>query len=233
MKPGDPIAIKQLFDEAAPTYDLLNDLLSLGLHRVWKRQLLKSLKPKSGQYWLDLCCGTGDLAFVLARRVSPGGAVLGIDSARAPLQIANQRAKKGPWTQISWVQGNALETGLAPSLFDGAVMAYGLRNLEDHSKALQELHRVLKPGALAGVLDFNRLEESSKGAAFQSFYLRKLVVPIAAKLGLREHYSYLENSLRCFPDGASQVKLALEVGFTKASHFPLAAGQMGKLILKA
>ena len=89
MKPGDPAAVEQLFDAVAPRYDQLNDLLSLGLHRQWKRQLVRSLQPLPGETWIDLCCGTGDLALELARCLRPGGRVLGMDSAAAPLQGAS------------------------------------------------------------------------------------------------------------------------------------------------
>ena len=81
MKPGDPAAVEQLFDAVAPRYDRLNDVLSFGLHRQWKRQLVRALKPVAGEHWLDLCCGTGDLALELGRWVRPAGAVTGLDAA--------------------------------------------------------------------------------------------------------------------------------------------------------
>ena len=83
MKPGDPAAVEQLFDAVAPRYDRLNDVLSFGLHRQWKRQLVRALKPVAGEHWLDLCCGTGDLALELGRCVRPAGAVTGLDAAAA------------------------------------------------------------------------------------------------------------------------------------------------------
>ena len=85
MKPGDPAAVRDLFEAIAPRYDLLNDLLSFGLHRFWKRQAIAWMRPSPGQRLLDLCCGTGDLALLLAERVRPSGAVLGLDVAEAPL----------------------------------------------------------------------------------------------------------------------------------------------------
>ena len=88
FRPGDPHAVQELFEQIAPRYDQLNDLLSFGLHRLWKRQAIAWLQPQPGQHLLDLCCGTGDLALVLADRVRPGGSVLGIDAAAAPLAVA-------------------------------------------------------------------------------------------------------------------------------------------------
>ena len=163
MKPGDPAAVEQLFDAVAPRYDRLNDVLSFGLHRQWKRQLVRALKPVAGEHWLDLCCGTGDLALELGRCVRPAGAVTGLDAAAAPLERARQRQRQQPWMPVTFQQGDALQTGLPTACVDGAVMAYGLRNLADPLQGLKELHRLLKPGGRAGVLDFNRLPPKRSG----------------------------------------------------------------------
>jgi demethylmenaquinone methyltransferase/2-methoxy-6-polyprenyl-1,4-benzoquinol methylase len=268
FQPGDPEAVEQLFDQIAPRYDQLNDLLSLGLHRLWKRQAVAWLRPRAGLRLLDLCCGTGDLALVLAARVRPGGVVLGLDAAAAPLKVAARRAARQPWLPVRWQQADAQATGLPAGSFDGAAMAYGLRNLADPAAGLVELRRLLRPGGRAAVLDFNRLAASrldpagAEGggsgqaghpmdhpavdpvenpipvgagavAAFQRFYLRSLVVPVASAAGLREHYAYLEESLARFPTGAQQEQLALAAGFSHAHHRPLAAGLMGLLELVA
>jgi ubiquinone/menaquinone biosynthesis methyltransferase len=232
VKPGDPAAVEQLFNAVAPRYDRLNDLLSLGLHRHWKRQLLAWLRPRPGERWLDLCCGTGDLALLLASRLRPGGEVLGIDAAAAPLERARQRSQLQPWLPVHWQRGDALCTGLPAAQFDAVVMGYGLRNLSDPATGLAEMRRLLRPGGRAGVLDFRRQPAGSLGEAFQRAYLRRLVVPAAALAGLEEHYAYLEASLQRFPDGAAQERLALEAGFTRARHRRLAVGQMGLLLLE-
>ena len=137
MKPGDSAAVEQLFDAVAPRYDRLNDVLSFGLHRQWKRQLVRALKPAAGEQWLDLCCGTGDLALELGRCVRPGGTVTGLDAAAAPLERARQRQRQQPWLPVSFQQGDALQTGLLSACADGAVMAYGLRNLADPLQGLK------------------------------------------------------------------------------------------------
>ncbi|WP_320668168.1 bifunctional demethylmenaquinone methyltransferase/2-methoxy-6-polyprenyl-1,4-benzoquinol methylase UbiE [Prochlorococcus sp. MIT 1307] len=233
MRPGDPLAIEKLFNDVAPIYDHLNDLLSLGLHRVWKKRLLFLLSPMPGEHWLDLCCGTGDLTLALARKVCPKGTVMGVDSAIEPLLIATKRSSKESFRNLSWRKGDALDTGLPSNYFDGVVMAYGLRNLADPQAGLKEVHRVLKPGGRAGILDFNQIASNSIRSKFQKFYLRRVVVPIADKAGLREHYLYLEKSLQKFPQGHIQEKLALEIGFKQANHLLLAFSQMGILLLKS
>ena len=234
IPPGDPQAVTDLFERIAPAYDRLNDLLSLGLHRIWKRQAIAWLSPQSGQRLLDLCCGTGDLALVMAEKVRPGGLVLGLDAAEAPLAQARSRAARAPWLPLEFQRGDALATQLGDGWADGAVMAYGLRNLRDPALGLQELRRLLRPGGRAVVLDFNRPEDpQGLTARFQRLYLRQLVVPLARKAGLEAQYAYLEDSLARFPTGAQQEQLALAAGFAEASHQPLAGGQMGMLQLVA
>ena len=237
MSAADPAAVRDLFERIAPRYDALNDLLSAGLHRHWKRTLLAVLRPQQGERFVDLCCGTGDLALLLAERVRPGGDVLGLDAAAAPLQRARQRAARQPWLAVRWVQGDALATGLPAGWADGATMAYGLRNLSDPAAGLRELHRLLRPGGRAAVLDFNRPDPADPRAErisqFQRGYLRRVVVPVAAAAGLEEQYAYLEESLRRFPTGPEQEQLALEAGFAAARHWPVALGLMGRLDLVA
>lgn len=238
VRPGDPQAVTELFEAIAPRYDQLNDLLSLGLHRLWKRQAVAWIRPAPGQRLLDLCCGTGDLALVLAERVRPGGTVLGLDAAEAPLALARRRASRQPWLPLRFERADALVTGLADGWADGAAMAYGLRNLTDPALALRELRRLLRPGGRAAVLDFNRPAAGSGPAseavaAFQRLYLRGLVVPAATAFGLREQYAYLESSLQRFPTGPEQEALARAAGFRLVRHRPLAAGLMGLLELVA
>ena len=234
IPPGDPQAVRDLFERIAPAYDRLNDLLSLGLHRIWKRKAIAWLAPQPGQRLLDLCCGTGDLALVMAEKVRPGGLVLGLDAAEAPLVQARARAARSPWLPLEFQCGDALATPLADGWADGAVMAYGLRNLQDPALGLQELRRLLRAGGRAVVLDFNRPSDPQGFTArFQRLYLRQLVVPLARKAGLEAQYAYLENSLARFPTGAQQEQLALEAEFAQARHQPLAGGQMGMLQLVA
>jgi demethylmenaquinone methyltransferase/2-methoxy-6-polyprenyl-1,4-benzoquinol methylase len=110
-------------------------------------------------------------------------------------------------------------------------MAYGLRNLADPFLGFQEMARVLKPGGRAAVLDFNRLPEGSAAAAFQRTYLRRVVVPVAAGMGLADQYAYLETSVKQFLTGAEQESQAVAAGFKAAQHRPLVGGQMGVLLL--
>ncbi|ABX08358.1 bifunctional demethylmenaquinone methyltransferase/2-methoxy-6-polyprenyl-1,4-benzoquinol methylase UbiE [Prochlorococcus marinus] len=233
MRPKDSLPIKELFDTVSPTYDFLNDLFSFGLHRLWKRQFLRWLNPTYGENWADLCCGTGDLSISLAKLLGPNGSVLGIDFSSSQIALAKKRAFKASIQSVSWLEADVLDNQLQSSSFDGVVMAYGLRNLSDPASGLHHMQRLLKPGGRAGVLDFNHTREGSLSSVFQKCYLRKFVVPLASTMGLREEYSYLEESLKSFPTGSLQKDMAISVGFKKASYRLIAGAQMGALLLQA
>ena len=222
--------IQAMFDRIAPVYDDLNQSLSLGLHRVWKRMAVLWSEAQAGDCCLDLCCGSGDLALQLAQRVGPTGSVYGVDFAEAQLAIARQRAAQSqPSAQMYWQAGDALALPFADGTFDAATMGYGLRNLTNIPQGLQELCRVLKPGATAAILDFHR-PQSPLLQQFQHWYLQQIVVPAAKRLGMTAEYKYLAPSIEAFPVGAMQVQLAKTAGFSTAVHYPIAGGMMGVLV---
>lgn len=223
--------IQAIFNRIAPVYDQMNDRLSLGQHRVWKQMAIKWSQAKAGDTCLDVCCGSGDLALRLARRVGNAGKVYGVDFSSAQLAIAQQRSlTQYPQPAITWIEADALDLPFTDSYFDAATMGYGLRNVTDIPRSLKELHRVLKIGAKAAILDFHR-PSNSYLSSFQQWYLDNLVVPMAENLGLTQEYAYISPSLDRFPTGQEQVKLANEAGFAEATHYPIASGMMGVLVL--
>jgi demethylmenaquinone methyltransferase/2-methoxy-6-polyprenyl-1,4-benzoquinol methylase len=223
--------IKDIFDRIAPVYDRLNNWLSLGQHRIWKLMTVKWSEPKPGDTALDVCCGSGDLALMLAKQVGVNGRVIGLDFASQQLAIARQRQMLDyPPLSIDWVEGDALKLSFEDNYFDCATMGYGLRNVTNIPLCLQELHRVLKPGAKAAILDFHR-PESPWMTIFQQWYLQNIVVPTARYFEMTEEYAYIAPSLERFPTGTEQVKLALQAGFASATHYALAGGTMGVLVL--
>jgi demethylphylloquinol methyltransferase len=221
--------IQAIFDRIAPQYDQLNDALSLGLHRVWKRMTVKWSEARPGSVCLDICCGSGDVAQLLARQVGTKGKVYGLDFSSRQLAIAQARS---PHLPITWMEGDALHLPFEDQYFDAVTMSYGLRNVVDSSASLQEIRRVLKPGAKAAILDFHR-PQNSWLRTFQQGYLDHFVVPTAQRMGLREEYAYISPSLDRFPVGSEQVKLALQSGFVKAVHYAIAGGMMGVLVVQA
>ncbi len=232
MSLKDPLIVKDIFNSIASKYDFLNDILSFGLHRIWKRKFVRFLQPRHHEDWLDLCCGTGDLTIILAQKIGSEGSILGIDFSYRQIALAKQRMLKNSINSVSWLTADALNNGLPSNSFDGIVMAYGLRNLSSPSNGLKEIRRLLKPGGRAGILDFAHTVEGSMSSCFQKFYLRTVVVPIAWFFGLKDQYSYLEKSLKSFPEGTVQKQIAMDLGFRDVSYRLLAGGQMGVLLLK-
>ncbi|AHJ30867.1 bifunctional demethylmenaquinone methyltransferase/2-methoxy-6-polyprenyl-1,4-benzoquinol methylase UbiE [Nodularia spumigena CS-584] len=223
--------IRDIFDRIAPVYDELNNWLSLGQHRIWKEMTVKWSAAKPGDTCLDLCCGSGDLAFRLAKYVGTTGKVYGVDFSPNLLAAAKERSQSQyPQPTISWIEADALNLPFDDHYFDAATMGYGLRNVTDIPRSLQELHRVLKPGAKAAILDFHR-PRNPQLRAFQQWYLSNIVVPIANRMGLKEEYAYISPSLDRFPTGQEQIELARQVGFTLVTHYPIANDMMGVLVV--
>ncbi|MBD2568030.1 bifunctional demethylmenaquinone methyltransferase/2-methoxy-6-polyprenyl-1,4-benzoquinol methylase UbiE [Anabaena lutea] len=223
--------IRDIFDRIAPVYDQLNDWLSLGQHRIWKEMTVKWSAAKPGDTGLDLCCGSGDLTFRLARRVGATGKVYGVDFSPKLLETAKERCQKS-YSQraIAWLEADVLNLPFDDNQFDAVTMGYGLRNVKDIPRSLQEIYRVLKPGSKAAILDFHRPSDLPF-RTFQQWYLDNLVVPIATNLGVKEEYAYISPSLDRFPIGSEQIELAYQVGFTNATHYPISNGMMGVLVV--
>lgn len=224
--------IQGIFDRIAPVYDDLNQRLSFGLHRVWKRMAVNWSGAKAGDTVLDVCCGSGDLALLLARQVGATGTVYGVDFSGEQLAVAAERTSRTYLpTRIHWMLGDALALPFEDQTFGAATMGYGLRNLTDISQGLRELHRVLKPGAKAAILDFHR-PQGMLAEGFQRWYLQTIVVPTARDMGLTEEYAYIGPSVDRFPTGREQVALAQQAGFTEAVHYPILGGLMGVLVVR-
>ncbi|KAL6351461.1 hypothetical protein AAG906_040815 [Vitis piasezkii] len=223
-----------LFSRIAPVYDNLNDFLSLGQHRIWKRMAVSWSGAKRGDDVLDLCCGSGDLAFLLSERVGSDGKVIGFDFSREQLLVASSRQhllSKVCYKNIEWIEGDATKLPFSDCSFDAITMGYGLRNVLDRGKAMQEMFRVLKPGSRVSILDFNKSTKPSI-TSIQEWMIDNVVVPVATGYGLADEYAYLKSSVQEFLTGKELEKLALEMGFSNAKHYEIGGGIMGNLVAK-
>lgn len=203
--PGEQRAgkVSELFATIAPRYDLINDLQSFGQHRHWKRRVVEGAAPQLGERALDVCCGTGDLAFALAER---GSEVVGLDFSAPMLAVA---ARKCPGSGVAssvaggrspqFVQGDAMRLPFPDAHFDIVTVGYGLRNLTSWETGLSEMVRVAKPGARLLVLDFGKPDNALWRTVYFS-YLR-LFVPLLGLLACRNAsaYAYILESLRHYP----------------------------------
>ncbi len=199
--PGDQRAAKvnDLFARIARRYDFLNDLQSFGLHRLWKRRVVKLAQIKTGARALDLCCGTGDISFALAR----GGAeTTGLDFSPQMLEVAAQRQSVNSKLKIQnlkFIQGDAQQLPFPENSFDIVTVGYGLRNLTSWERGLDEMLRVAKPGARLIVLDFGK----PANALWRAIYFThlKMSVPLMGWLfcGDASAYAYILESLKHYP----------------------------------
>ena len=207
--PGDQRAAKvnDLFARIARRYDFLNDLQSFGLHRLWKRRVVKLAQIKTGARALDLCCGTGDISFTLAR----GGAeTTGLDFSPQMLEVAASRSQKSharsqnkngqlATCNPQFIQGDAQQIPFPENAFDIVTVGYGLRNLTSWERGLDEMFRVAKPGARRIILDFGK----PTNALWRAIYFThlKMSVPLMGWLfcGDASAYAYILESLKHYP----------------------------------
>lgn len=203
--------VHDLFARVAPRYDLINDLQSFGLHRAWKRRLVRMAQVKPGEQALDVCCGTGDIAFGLARA---GATVAGIDFSEAMLHVAQRRSGiphstlRAPHFQ----RGDAQALPFGDSTFDITTVGYGLRNLPSWERGLREMHRVTRPGGRVLVLDFGKPDNAAWRALYFA-YLRT-VVPVFGKLfcGDAATHAYILESLQRYPAQRGVAEKMRELG---------------------
>ncbi len=228
----NPKYISNIFNEVSYKYDFFNNLFSLGLHFLWKRKLISLLNPKNGEEWADLCCGTGDMTFLLNELVTPSGKVFGIDISEKLLRIAQRKSNNLVRTVIYWEKKDIFDLDTQIRKFDGICMSYGLRNLKNVEDGIQKVFSLLKDNGRAGFLDFNHSKNNSLPSIFQKIYLRFIVVPISGLFNLKEEYSYIENSIKDFPKGTKLMYIAKKIGFKEVKYKTLFGGQMGLLLLK-
>ena len=192
--------VRDLFDRIARRYDLINDVQSAGLHRWWKQSVIKEAGNLQNKKALDVCCGTGDLAFALAAR---GARTTGLDFSSEMLFQAREKLQtkqSNAFTSLpDFQQGDATELTFETDAFDVVTMAYGLRNLNDWKLGLSELHRVTRPGGIMLILDFGK----PPNPLWRSVYFNylKLIVPVMgwSLVGDAEAYRYILTSLKHFP----------------------------------
>lgn len=191
--------VNDLFARVAPRYDIINDLQSFGLHRAWKRRLVQMANPQPGERALDMCCGTGDIAFALAKA---GAEVNAVDFSEAMLAVAEGRLGHNPGAQVQnprFQRGDAMHLSFPDNSFQIVTVGYGLRNLSQWEQGLREMHRVAKPGGRLLVLDFGKPDHAALRAAYFA-YLR-MFVPLFGKLfcGDSATHAYILESLKHYP----------------------------------
>ncbi len=213
-----------VFRSVAARYDLMNDLMSAGLHRLWKRQTLAMARLRPGHEVLDVAAGTGDLSRLCARAVGPQGRVVMSDINEAMLSLGRDRMLDKGLLGISPVQADAEALPFPGSTFDRVVIGFGLRNVTDKLRALREMHRVLRPGGFVLILEFSRLYLPPLRPLYDAYSFQ--VLPRIGRLvaGDAESYRYLAESIRMHPDQESLRDLMQEAGLEDCDYTNLNGG---------
>jgi demethylmenaquinone methyltransferase/2-methoxy-6-polyprenyl-1,4-benzoquinol methylase len=208
--------IQKMFASIAKQYDLANDVLSAGIHRRWKKQLVKRICPKPHETLLDCATGTGDLAFLFLEE-EPTLSITGIDFCDEMLEVAR---KKPNAHTIKFLSGDVSKLPFEDQSFDMVSISFGIRNIEDPKKGLTEMARVLKKGGRLAVLEFGRPQTHGIFQALYQFYSRKILPRIGGILTKNaEAYTYLENSSSHFPSGQNFMSWIDQTPGLKAEKF--------------
>lgn len=217
--------VRGVFDSVAARYDLMNDLMSLGIHRLWKRFAIELVAPRPGQRILDLAGGTGDLARLLQPALMPGGIVVVADINAAMLEQGRRRLlDEGLVEGVEWSQVDAQSLPFADRSFDAVTIAFGLRNVTDKQAALNEMWRVLKPGGRALVLEFSKPTAPGLSPAYDLYSFK--VLPLIGKLIADDEasYRYLAESIRMHPVQETLRDMMALSGFERCEWFNLSGG---------
>ena len=216
--------VRDVFDAVAPKYDLMNDLMSGGLHRIWKAAMVDALAPRPGQAIVDVAGGTADVAARIHERLVRGGAAL-----HRPVTVCDINAEmlgvgrdrmldRGVIAGLSWVCGNAEALPFPDMSFDAYTIAFGLRNVTHIDTALREARRVLKPGGRFLCLEFSRVVVPVLDTLYDTYSFKVLPWLGQTVAGDRDAYVYLAESIRKFPDQARLVAMMEAAGLGRASY---------------
>ena len=213
--------VGEVFSSVARRYDLMNDLMSGGMHRLWKDRFVNRVKPRAGEEILDMAGGTGDIAFRMARR---GARVTVSDINADMLGVGEQRAQQRGLTGLSWKVENAESLSFDDGLFDAYTIAFGIRNVTDIPSALREAHRVLKRGGRFYCLEFSTSDWPGFAQLYEAYSER--VIPRIGKAVADDEasYKYLVESIRRFPRPETFRQMIADAGFASTRAEPILGG---------
>ena len=217
--------VAEVFDSVAARYDVMNDLMSAGIHRLWKRFTIELSGVRKGNAVLDIAGGTGDLAARFAELVGPEGRVVLADINGAMLEVGRDKLlDTGRQGNIEFVQADAQDLPFPDDSFDCVTIAFGLRNVTDKDKALRSMLRVLKPGGRLLVLEFSKPANPLLSRAYDTYSFR--VLPLMGKLVANdsESYQYLAESIRMHPDQETLKDMMEDAGFSRCEYHDMTGG---------
>lgn len=215
--------VREVFDSVAPSYDRMNDLMSLGVHRVWKRIFINAIQPRPGETLLDLAGGTGDISFLALK--AGAGRVICSDINWEMLNVGQSRAlDRGIAKGLSFLCADAEHLPLPDRSVEKVSMAFGLRNCTNKDAVLREVRRVLRPGGRFHCLEFSKLEISALTPVYDAWSFKALPAIGERVAKDRESYVYLAESIRTFPDQGTLAGMMREAGLERVEHRNLSGG---------
>ena len=216
--------VQGVFSSVASKYDIMNDVMSVGIHRIWKEAMMDWLAPRAGQKLLDVAGGTGDISFKFLGRAGSGHATV-CDITESMLIAGKTRAEAATMSDsLDWVVGDAMALPFADNTFDVYTISFGIRNVTRPQEALNEAFRVLRPGGRLMVLEFSQLPSPMMQAAYDAYSFN--VIPRMGQLiaNDRDSYQYLVESIRKFPDQETFLEMVKVAGFENAKYRNLSLG---------
>jgi demethylmenaquinone methyltransferase/2-methoxy-6-polyprenyl-1,4-benzoquinol methylase len=217
--------VRGVFDSVASRYDIMNDVMSFGVHRLWKRFTVEVSALRPGQQVLDLAGGTGDLTALMARRVGQKGRVVISDINGSMLGVGRERlVDEGIVGNVEYVQANAEVLPFPDNYFDCVTIGFGLRNVTDKDKALRAMYRVLKPGGKLLILEFSKPTMPLLSKAYDLYSFKLLPMMGKVITDDADSYRYLAESIRMHPDQETLLGMMQEAGFERCDYYNLTGG---------
>ncbi len=216
--------VRGVFGSVASKYDVMNDVMSVGIHRLWKDAMMDWLAPRGGQRLLDVAGGTGDIAFRFLRRAGHGHATV-LDLTEEMLVEGRKRAEAESLDDsLDWLVGDAMALPFADNTFDVYTISFGIRNVTRPQDALNEAFRVLKPGGRLMVLEFSQIPNDLMQKAYDLYSFNVIPRMGQAIAGDKDSYQYLVESIRRFPDQETFLQMVRDAGFDNAKYRNLSLG---------
>ena len=213
--------VQNVFNQVYSQYDLMNDIMSLGIHRLWKKDLIHMMNPSLNQNLIDVACGTGDIAKIFLKKVNKNAEIICVDPNEGMINEGKNKLKK--FKNIKWVKSTAENLRLNDNIFDFYTISFGLRNTRDINKALREAYRVLKPGGRYFCLEFSKINNDSLNFIYKRY---SKLIPSLGKLfvGQKEPYEYLIKSIENFVNQDELLDLMKMNNFKKCKYRNLSGG---------
>ena len=213
--------VQNVFNQVYDRYDLMNDFMSLGIHRLWKKSLLNMMNPSSNQNLIDVACGTGDIAKLFVKHVNKLSRIACVDPNKG--MISKGKEKLSKFKNINWIISQAEKIPLSDNLFDFYTISFGLRNTANIDKALSEAYRVLKPGGRFLCLEFSKIQNTNLETLYKNY---SKLIPSIGKfvVGEKQPYEYLIKSIEDFLNQEELIDTMVKNNFEKCTYRNLSGG---------